>query len=94
MARRRTPTHLIQYLDRKLGAGAWLMPVDDSTAAPFICMMNDDISMENMSEDGELSQAELRDKMEDARGIYSYVMRAKGDLELIVGHRIVLDNID
>jgi len=80
------PHHLIQYMASKMGKGIMVsLPTDDASAQPLIDMMNEDKDQERLTEDGELSDEEVQAKMDP-------ILRAKGDLELILGHKITLDN--
>ena len=85
MPRKKGHHHLDTFLDWSPMSRRLAFPVDEATAAPVIKHMYHMLEPENLSHDGSLSM----DQQEEQ---YDMVMRAKADLELILGRRISLSN--
>lgn len=91
MPRKHTPHWLLRFLEahnfRMQATGRPLvsLPTCDADAGPVIKLLDDALDMELLSEDGELDA----DEVEAKQGI---IFRAKGDLELILGHKVTLEN--
>ena len=85
MARKKTHPHLDVLLNWSPMSRRLKFPVDETTAAPVIKFMDHMLDPEILSQDGEcpVSQQQYNIDM---------VLRAKGDLELILGRSISLDN--
>jgi hypothetical protein len=73
------------WLEQELLYSGIAIPVDEATAAPVIELLGMRLEPENISQDGEASPEEMREGIER-------VMRAKADLEIILGRKITLDN--
>lgn len=92
MARNFKPVHMERYLNRinqmpilmKQDKYIIPMPTDEESAKRVIERMECDISPENLTCDGELPRREVESR-------YNEIMRAKGDLELILGRKIELE---
>ena len=63
----------------------FVYPKDEATAAPVIKYMDFLLDPEVLSQDGERSPKEQQEVMD-------MVLRAKGDLETILGRRVTLSN--
>jgi hypothetical protein len=85
MARRHSFHHLRVFLDRSPISRRLAFPVDEATAAPVIKYMDNMLEPENLAADGERPRAAQEE-------LYDQIMRAKGDLELILKRRVELQN--
>jgi len=91
MPRTLHPYHLISYLQNKNRMRSFqkqselLVPYTEQDAKPIIQMMDEDLEPELLSQDGERSHREQQDAVNN-------VLRAKVDLEHILGRKIELDN--
>ena len=85
MARKISNHHLEVLLGWSPMSQRLKFPVDEATAAPVIKFMDHMLDPENLSQDGECPVSQQQYKID-------MVMRAKGNLELILGRSISLDN--
>lgn len=85
MARKISNHHLEVLLGWSPMSQRLKFPVDEATAAPVIKYMDHMLDPEILSQDGGRSAS-------DQEEVIDMVMRAKGNLELILGRRIALDN--
>lgn len=85
MARKQSRMHLDVLLNWSPMSRRLKYPVDEATAAPVIKFMDHMLDPEILSQDGECPVSQQQYKID-------MVLRAKGDLELILGRSISLDN--
>ena len=85
MPRKNTHHHLDVLLEWSPMSRRLKYPVDEATAAPVIKFMDHMLDPEILSQDGECPVSQQQYKID-------MVLRAKGDLELILGRSISLDN--